>query len=357
MKNKSKKTAPLYMVVGNLVKGTELNIRVMPLNKAVRKDKNWTYPAKHGRKVIPVNSLGKVDSSDFLDTESTKKSHKGYCLKSYINELVATIKLTHSRLSKKAVATIAVIAIKPPAPTIKKKVTNIKIIVPDTKAINVPAPIVNVSPFTGREFSKKDQEDIQAVNDVLAGSKNRFSVLYKRYYEIINYKFSCSLKFNKDLADDLTADLFVKVYQSLHCYKPEYTFNSWITRVAKNFLIDYTRKQRLDTVSLDAGVSSEKMKNDSEDSVAMDIKDISVLNPEENIIAAQKTALIQNAIGGIKKEGQEAINKFFFEDKTYKEIAEELNMTIGSVKSIIFRSKARLKDVIETNKVMMACVE
>ncbi|HWY33550.1 MAG TPA: sigma-70 family RNA polymerase sigma factor [Nitrosopumilaceae archaeon] len=345
MKNKKTlKSAPLYLVLGTISKGTELNIRVMPLTRAVRKDKNWVYPSEGGNKTVPVKSLNQVENSI--------KGFKGYCLKSYIGKLVSSVKSLHAAPVKKAKK---IASVKTPA-SISVIIASPFMSTPAPVAVKVVAPVKLVSPVTNKEYHQRDQEDIEAVNEILAGNKNKFAILYKRYYANINYKYSSSLRFNKELADDLTADLFVKVYENLHNYKPNYTFNSWITRVAKNFLIDYIRKPKLDTISIDAGISSEKMKNESAESMTIDVCDDSALTPEESFIASQKTELLQNVLNSIDSKCREVINLRFFDDKSYEEIAEQLEMSMNSVKSIIFRSKAKLKELVSANKVMMAAI-
>jgi RNA polymerase sigma-70 factor (ECF subfamily) len=214
---------------------------------------------------------------------------------------------------------------------------------------------VNNMSASGRVFSKSEQQDIQAVHDILAGQTQKFEVIYKHYYPIILQNYTLNLKFDKDLAEDLTADLFIKVFQSLNKYKIQYTFNSWITRVAKNFLIDYTRKLKLETVSMDAGASSEKMKNESSDSIKIDVCDEGE-NPEEVIMSAEKRSCLEAAMNKLDGNSREAINKYFFEEKSYIEIAEDMDMPLGTLKNIIFRAKLKLKNILEMDKKALAVV-
>lgn len=202
---------------------------------------------------------------------------------------------------------------------------------------------------TGRSFSKNEQQDVDAVAAVLAGQKEKFAVIYKRYYPIILQSYSLKLKFDRALAEDIASELFVKIYQSLHKYKVQYTFNSWITRVAKNFLVDYIRKQKLETVSIDAGVSSDKMRNEDSDSVTLDIKDAG-FNPEEKITAEERSSCIINAINSLDANLREAVKKYYFEEKSYVEIAEEMGMPLGTLKSLIFRAKEKIKLALVANK-------
>lgn len=349
-KNKSISAAPLYVVLGSLKKGIELNVRVIPLTRAKQKDLTWVYPSEGGNKKVPVSDLNKVDSSDFKNKNVVRKFYRGYCVKSGIKALMELVKSTHENKkpeNKIKVSVPIVAAIK------KEKAVVIAKVIPVVKKVIVePAP-VSVS-LLGKKFSQIDQSDVDAVNSILAGNKEKFAILYKRYYPIINYKYSCNLNFDKDRADDLTADLFTRVFQNLNKYKPEYTFNSWISRVAKNFFIDQVRKPVLQTVFMDAGVSSERMHNDESDPMIAQIKDNGTLTPEETIIMEQRNNHIKDAIENLDDACKSAITKLFFEDKSYVEIAEEMGITLGSTKSIIFRGKAKLKSMIESNKSALA---
>lgn len=214
---------------------------------------------------------------------------------------------------------------------------------------------IKSAPVAGKNI-KAHQEDIEMVAAVVAGNKNKFAVLYKRYYPIIFQKYSMSLNFNKEIVEDLTAELFLRVYQNLHKYKPEYTFNSWITRVAQNLLIDNARKHVVNTIPLDAGMSSEKMRSDESEFMVFEIADDYNPTPEQGMITSEKNELVKNVIDSLDETCRTAIVKLFMEEKSYTEISQEMNLPLGSVKSIIFRGKEKLKSIIEANPSMMAAV-
>lgn len=357
MKNTGKtleiKSAPLYSILGR-VRNEELNVRIIPLTRAKQKGDVWSYPADVGTKTIENKSIGTVQVCDFGNNNIV---YNGFCTELGISKLFKLVKSTYNSHFKSVSPIIkevkvpvitkieAVIAKIEVAPVVKT-ISEIEVII--TKNEN--APIVT------KVFSKRDQEDIDAVNAILSGKKEHFSILYKRYYAIINFKYSSSLKFNKDLADDLTADLFVKVYEKLHKYKPTFTFNSWISRFATNFLIDYTRKKSLNTISLDAGFSNEKMRNeDTEFAGSFDAKD-NELNPEEILITGQKNVLVGNAINSLSDNCRITMEKRFLEEKSYNDIAIEMGVSVNTIKSNIFRSKAKLKTIVETNKNILESV-
>ena len=357
MKNKSKKSeiksAPLYAILGS-AKKAGVNIRIMPLSLAKKKDGSWLYPSTGGTKQVPVKSLGLVDISDFTNPSAVRKYYRGYCLKSGINKLVSAIKSIAEQSANKTVQkTVAKPAVKktPVKPVVSShaKVTSKK----TSPAVEAE---LNDSDIPER-FSEKDKQDIIAVKAILAGDKSKFTVLYKRYYAYINYMFASSLKYDNDLADDLTADLFTKVFENLGSYKPKFTFNSWITRVAKNLLIDYTRKDKKSPamVSVDAGASSDKMHNDGDENISMELPDTDSLNPEQELIRNQKHEMLQKALGKIDARTRQLLVDFY-NGKTYEELSKETGIEFNTVKSILFRGKAMLKDIIKSDASMYATV-
>lgn len=361
MKN-TEKAAPLYTILGSINKDSQLKIRVIPLTRAKQKDAVWIYPSGEGNKHIPVSDLNKITSNT-----NSIYFYQGYCHKSKITELSKRIKTMFAgeTMVKETLKSVSAVKSKlSPAtlPSVKEVIQKPAVVQKQTEpvvqekiipSVQVQEPIISAS---GKKMSKPDQADIQAVRSILSGNKKEFSVIYKRYYPIVLHKYSSSLKFNQELAEDLTADLFMKIYQLLGSYKENYTFNSWITRVANNHLLDYIRKQKLQTVSIDMGVSSERMNNEDAPSIAINVKEEGVLNPEDSILSEEKTEYVQAAIEGLDENCRSAIKMYFYEDKSYVEIAEIMKMPLGTLKNIIFRAKDKLKSAMKRDKNVLAVV-
>jgi RNA polymerase sigma-70 factor (ECF subfamily) len=212
-----------------------------------------------------------------------------------------------------------------------------------------------------KTFASKDMADINAVNDILTGKTNSFSVIYERYYEKVNRDFMLALHKNQDIADDLTMEFFTKIYHKIHQYKPENTFNAWITRAAKNHLIDYTRRIKASPVmvSLDRGPvnnDGNEITNNSGDKIAMALKDDSSLNGAEILMDIEKKNALNRAIMMLDKKSRQIIRMWFVENKTYKEIVDETGLSVSNVKVKILRAKVRLKEILLQNKGLLAAV-
>lgn len=184
--------------------------------------------------------------------------------------------------------------------------------------------------------------DQQLVDMSLEGDKAAFEYLFKRYRDPIMQMYMYRTGSVREDADDLLQETFIKVYLSLHKYNPEYTFGQWIYTIARNTFIDYVRKRR-DDLSLD-GIP-EGFRGIAPASSAP--------NPEECVINSQKRAQLEGYLAGMSPGYRKLIELRFFRDYSYEEIAAELKMPMGSVKTRIHRARAQLcKMIIESSDIL-----
>jgi len=339
MKNtKEIKSAPLYLVLSKL-SGSRIGIRIFSLKRAAKTADglNWTYPSTGGNKKVPVNSVGNIDTSD-------AGSYKAYItIKSGVQELAHAVLSKHEKDVRKSQAPAAKVKSTPvaKAPVVKESIP----------VAAKPAAEVITSP-TGRVFTGKDLEDVKSVEAMLAGNKNAFTVIYKRYYAIIRQKYMIALKYNQDIVDDLTQDLFVKVSENISKYSTQYTFNSWISRVAKNHMVDYIRKGKLDTVSYDNEITG----NHGE-TIYFEPADNTALTGEEDMIETERKAAVEYMLLTLDIRTASIVKKRYFEGLSYDEIAKEEGMALSDVKISLFRAKAKLNKLIINNPGLMSvCV-
>ena len=97
------------------------------------------------------------------------------------------------------------------------------------------------------------------------------------------------------------------------------------------------------------------MKNDDMDFV-FDVRDEDSAAPDDHLIIGQRNEYMTKALSKLDEPYRAVVTKRFYEDKSYDEIAQEMGMTLGTVKSIIFRAKDKLKEIITADKVMLAAV-
>ena len=149
---------------------------------------------------------------------------------------------------------------------------------------------------------------------------------------------------NVDDAEDLTIEAFAKAFKSLHKFKKDFTFSTWLFRIATNNTIDFIRKKRLDTMSLNSS-----FKDDNGESVTIDVEDRN-LNPQEEAIKEQKIELVRLFVNKLPAKYQRLVKLRYFDELSYDEIAKELNAPLGTVKAQLHRARELMYDLVKNKK-------
>ena len=180
-----------------------------------------------------------------------------------------------------------------------------------------------------------EQDDRAVVEAVLSGRQHRYAELVDRYQsQIVNYV--CRMLGNYEDAVDLSQDVFLKAYSALGSYRPQYPFPAWLFRIARNAAIDEIRKRRLSTVSLDAPM-------EFEDGQAGRDVESQGLDPQDSYLGLEFADRISSAIDQLPEKYREPIVLRHAADLSYEEIADALELPIGTVKTRIFRARDALR--------------
>ena len=156
----------------------------------------------------------------------------------------------------------------------------------------------------------------------------------KKYYvPLSNLIFR--LIHDKREVEDLTQEAFVKAFASLKNFNDEFAFSTWLYKIARNNTIDYIRKQKLATFSIDKPIASD------ESDYSYELPDLTY-QPDKDIIGRQKKALLEEAISMLPEKYQRVILLRHNEERDYAEIAKILKQPIGTVKAHIFRAREML---------------
>lgn len=184
---------------------------------------------------------------------------------------------------------------------------------------------------------KNIDRDTYLVKSTLAGDDEAFTSLVdaynKKIYKLIYYKIP-----NKEDVEDLTQEVFLKVYRSLKQFDQKRKFSTWIYSIAKNLCIDYLRKKRLKSVSLDAPLFPQE-------DIFLEIPD-EEHEPELILEKTDQQETIIEAINQLSEEHQLVIKLRHFKSYSYDEISEILDIPVGTIKSRIYRARKKLKDIL-----------
>jgi RNA polymerase sigma-70 factor (ECF subfamily) len=195
----------------------------------------------------------------------------------------------------------------------------------------------------GDHLSDKAQQDLILVKQAIEGKQSAYAELMDRYRESIYFMMLKMVK-NNDDADDLTIEAFGKAFNRLEQYSPSFAFSTWLFKIASNNCIDFIRKKRISVTSMDSGRI-----NDEGEVIYFDAKS-STLDPEESVIQDQKVKLMRELVTKLKPRYRVLIEKRYFEELSYEEIAEELDLPLGTVKAQLFRARDFLANLIEKTK-------
>ncbi len=189
--------------------------------------------------------------------------------------------------------------------------------------------------------AKEDQELVKkAVKDK---DQIAFKKLMDKYRDSI---FFMVLKMihNRDDAEDITLESFGKAFNKLHAYDPKYAFSTWLFKIATNNCIDFIRKKRLETTSLDepfGGEEGEEMR--------IDVKS-EALDPEETFMKKQRAISVRGTISQLDDKYRNLIELRYYKELSYEEISQELNIPLGTVKAQLFRAKDLLSKMMQDKR-------
>ncbi|MEL6133965.1 MAG: sigma-70 family RNA polymerase sigma factor [Bacteroidota bacterium] len=194
--------------------------------------------------------------------------------------------------------------------------------------------------------SKNTQEDRELVAAAKQGESHAFETLLKKYRKSVYYMLLKMVR-NADDAEDLTQEAFAKAFNSIEKFDSKFAFSTWLFRIATNNTIDFIRKKRVQTVSIDAPVEGE-----DGSSMRFDVRDDD-LDPNAAMLKKQRSRYLHMAIEKLPEKYRVLVKLRYFEELSYEEIATELQIPLGTVKAQLFRARELLNQELKNIKPQM----
>lgn len=194
-----------------------------------------------------------------------------------------------------------------------------------------------------KNLSDKGKRDLALVEKALNGNQSAYAELMNMYRESI-YFMMLKMVRKEDDAEDLTIEAFGKAFNRLHQYSPSYAFSTWLFKIASNNAIDYIRKKRIKVTSMDSAYT-----NSDGENVKIDVES-NERDPEEVTIHLEKVKHMRQIVKTLKPRYRDLIEKRYFEELSYEEIAQDMDLPLGTVKAQLFRARAFLADLMEHTK-------
>ena len=191
------------------------------------------------------------------------------------------------------------------------------------------------------EKAVRDYKLVQrAIDD---GDQKAYAELMNNYKDSL-YFMLLKMTSNPHDAEDLTIEAFGKAFKKLHQYTPDYAFSTWLFKIASNNCIDFIRKKKKYTFSIDQGIDDELGTELARRIPAED------LDPEEELVKKQKIKLMHDVVEKLKPHYRTLIELRYFSEFSYEEISEELNLPLGTVKAQLFRAREFLYQILKNSR-------
>lgn len=194
-------------------------------------------------------------------------------------------------------------------------------------------------------LSEKALYDYTLVKKAIGkGDQKAYAELMQRYRDSV-YFMLLKMVNNKEDADDLTIEAFGKAFKRLEQYTPNFAFSTWLFKIASNNCIDFIRKKKSGTlVYID-----KTYQNEEGSTVSTDLKS-ETLDPEENFMKKQKVKLMRDVVDKLKPRYKQLVEMRYFEELSYEEISEKLELPLGTVKAQLFRAREFLANILKTTE-------
>lgn len=200
-------------------------------------------------------------------------------------------------------------------------------------------PSDNPDQIKRREASESSLEDDTYVRRACDGDQKAFRFLTRKYEKPLYFHILKMVKVHEQV-EDIVQESFVKAFANLSSYNTDYAFSTWLYRIATNHTIDFLRKKKLKTTSIDEPLSTK----DGD----MKIELAGQGETDREIIRKERKKIITNAIDNLPGKYREVIMMRHLEEMSYQEISDELDLPLGTVKAHIFRAREMLyKELIE----------
>lgn len=190
-----------------------------------------------------------------------------------------------------------------------------------------------------RGFSNKALEDFDLIDKAVQNKDQQaYASLMKRYKKAVYFMILKMIR-DADDAEDLTMEAFAKAFKNLERFKKDYTFSTWLFRIATNNTIDFIRKKKLKTMSL-----NNTLTDDGGNSVNIDVEDDDN-NPQDEYIRTQRIEMVRIFVDKLPAKYRKLVQLRYFDELSYEEIAQELEKPLGTVKAQLHRSRELLYEI------------
>ena len=179
----------------------------------------------------------------------------------------------------------------------------------------------------------KDKSDYEIIQMCVNGDNDCFAELVSRYKNLV-YSVILRMVNDREEANDLAQEVFIKIYKNLNKYYPDYKFSTWIIRITTNHVIDYRRKKKQETIPIDE----------------IDYEISTKGSPESDYLKKEQAIMLKEVVNNLPDMYKIPIVLYHQQGLSYQEIADVIEEPLSKVKNRIFRGRKMLKEAIISMK-------
>jgi len=180
---------------------------------------------------------------------------------------------------------------------------------------------------------------LEQVQEAKEGKQSAFNFLLNHHWNTV-FGFQIKRISNEHDAEDITIETFAKAFDKIDSFNEKYTFGTWLVTISKNIHIDKTRKRKASIYAYSTEASEVQIKQIPDNNPS----------PEDLMITQQNLAQLLHDIKLLKTPYQEVINLRYFQELSYKEISDHLEVPLSNVKVRLLRARKLLLEIIIKKK-------
>jgi RNA polymerase sigma-70 factor, ECF subfamily len=193
-------------------------------------------------------------------------------------------------------------------------------------------------------LSDKAVRDYQLVRKAIDKSDQKAYAELMSLYKDSIYFMLLKMVNNRDDADDLTIEAFGKAFKNIKQYTPDYAFSTWLFKIATNNCIDFIRKKRKQTLSIDKSFDT-----DDGGELTLDVRS-ELPDPAEDLMKREKVIGMHEVVEKLKPRYKTLVELRYFQELSYEEISDQLKLPLGTVKAQLFRAREFLYQIMKNSE-------
>lgn len=182
--------------------------------------------------------------------------------------------------------------------------------------------------------SASSKVDLTTVKRAIGGDQQAFKELFDKYQQPLYFHILKIVR-DKEVIEDMQQEIFLKAFDNIASYNPDYAFSTWLYRITTNHSIDYLRKKKLKTLSLDEPIQTK------DGAMSIEVAD-EASRTDDKIIRDQRARVLNEALDSLPDKYREIIRMRHMDELSYHEISALLDLPLGTVKAHIFRARELL---------------